>query len=162
MNITYDLYAETNPAFISFLIYRFVKAYSDKANYGPHISLVYLAIPIAVSEKLEPSFANTSSSTGFLAWLNRFPEIRMGLQEDITLSKNITEQGLHAALHSKLLRINSSGTISMGTATKPPENTKSKLADVPKRAVVRSETLGKWMSGAGRPSSIFSALEINL
>lgn len=29
MRAAYDLYAETNPAFVSFLLYRFVKSHSD-------------------------------------------------------------------------------------------------------------------------------------
>jgi len=71
MTVSYDLYAETNPAFVSFLLYRFVKSYSDDTGHSvvkrtfngghqfPHFSLTYLAVPLAMSERLELSFSST-------------------------------------------------------------------------------------------------------
>ncbi|WP_390915182.1 three component ABC system middle component [Pseudosulfitobacter sp. SM2401] len=171
--MSYDLYAETNPAFVSFLLYRFVKSYSASTGHDgferlsdghdryPHFSLSYLAIPIAMSGRLEASFSSTRTTTGFLAWLNRFPEIRVGLQRDVGQSKDVTATGLRAALHSQVLNINSDGTLSIGIAPKPPENTKSKLPNDPQKAVARAERLGGWMSKVGGPALIFSALEVN-
>lgn len=160
MTISYDLYAETNPAFVSFLLYRFVKTYTDGTEQTPHISLAYLVVPMALSEKLEPSFASTNSTTGLLAWVNRFPESRIGLQQDVTLSKDVTAEGLRAALHSRLLSISVNGSLSVGVAKKPPETAKSKLPGGPKRAVARAERLAKWMAAVGGPALIFSALEV--
>jgi hypothetical protein len=156
----YDLYAETNPAFVSFLLYRFVKSYSDGGSETPHISLAYLAIPLALSQRLEPSFSSTNAATGFLSWLNRFPEVRIGLQQDIEVARGVTAQGLRATLFSQLLELGGNGALQLGGAKKPPENTKSKMSDIPKQAVSRAERLGKWMSGAGGPAAIFSALEV--
>jgi len=160
MTVSYDLYAETNPAFVSFLLYRFVKNYSGDTLDAPHICLAYLAVPMAMSERLEVSFASTNAATGFLAWLNRFPESRVGLQRDVTQSKDVTAAGLRAALHSQLLSINPDGTLSIGVAKKPPENANGKLSSGPKRAVARAERLGGWMSKVGGPALIFSALEV--
>ncbi len=160
MTMSYDLHAETNPAFVSFLLYRFVKTFSAGTANTPHISLAYLAVPMAMSERLELSFASTNATTGFLAWLNRFPESRVGLQRDVTHSKDMTVAGLRAALHSQLLNINPDGTLGIGVAKKPPENAKGKLSSGPKNAVSRAERLGGWMSKAGGPALIFSALEV--
>ena len=160
MMVSYDLYAETNPAFVSFLLYRFVKDYSGDTSNAPHISLAYLAVPMAMSERLEPSFSSTNKATGLLAWLNRYPESRIGLQRDVVQSKDVTSAGLRAALHSQLLSLNLDGTLSIGAATKPPENAKGKLSTGPKNAVSRAERLGNWMSKAGGPPLIFSALEV--
>ena len=160
MTISYDLYAETNPAFVSFLLYRFVKSFSDGTSDAPHISLAYLAVPLAMSERLETSFASTSATTGLLAWLNRFPDIRVGLQRDLAHSKPVTAAGLRAALHSQLLNIKPDGTLGIGVAKKPPENAKGKLSSGPKYAVSRAERLGVWMSKVGGPALIFSALEV--
>jgi len=160
MTISYDLYAETNPAFVSFLLYRFVKSFSDDTSVTPHISLAYLTVPLAMSERLETSFASTNVTTGFLAWLNRFPESRVGLQRDVAHSKHVTAEGLRAALHSQLLKIKPDGTLEIGVAKRPPENAKSKLSSGPKSAVSRAERLGVWMSKVGGPALIFSALEV--
>lgn len=159
MRAAYDLYAETNPAFVSFLLYRFVKSYSGDGEM-PHISIVYLVVPLALSQRLEPSFSSTNAATGFLSWLNRFPEVRIGLQQDIEAAREVTAQGLRTALFSQLLELGSKGTVQLGSAKKPPENAKSKLSNNPKQAVSRAERLGKWMSSVGGPATIFSALEV--
>lgn len=160
MTMSYDLYAETNPAFVSFLLYRFVKSFSGGTSDTPHIGLAYLAVPLAMSERLETSFASTNVSTGFLAWLNRFPESRVGLQRDVAHSKHVTAAGLRAALHSQLLNIKPDATLEIGVARRPPENAKGKLPSGPKNAVSRAERLGVWMSKVGGPALIFSALEL--
>jgi hypothetical protein len=160
MTVSYDLYAETNPAFVAFLLYRFVKSYSDNPSKAPHLSLAYIAVPLAMSERLEVSFASTNATTGFLAWLNRFPESRVGLQRDVSQSRDVTAAGLRAALHSQLLTISHDGNLSLGAAKKPPENAKSKLSGGPRKAVARIERLGGWMSKVGGPALIFSALEV--
>jgi hypothetical protein len=160
MTISYDLYAETNPAFVSFLLYRFVKSFSDGTSDTPHISLAYLTVPLAMSERRETSFASTNATTGFLAWLNRFPESRVGLQRDVAHSKHVTAAGLRAALHSQLLSIKTDGTLGIGIAKKPPENAKGKLSSGPRNVVARAERLGGWMSKVGSPALIFSALEV--
>lgn len=160
MKVSYDLYAETNPAFVSFLLYRFVKNFSDLSDDDPHVSLVFLAVPLAMSERLQDSFASTNAATGFLAWLNRFPECRVGLQKDVIQSRDITTAGLRAAIYSQLLQLSPDGTLSIGVAKKPPENAKTKLPNSPKNAVARIERLAGWMSKAGGPALIFSALEV--
>ena len=160
MNSSYDLYAETNPAFVSFLLYRFVKCFAGESSDTPHVCLAYLAVPLAMSDRLEVSFASTNATTGFLAWLNRFPESRVGLQRDVIQSKDVTAAGLRASLHSQLLCLKPDGTLGIGGAKKPPENSKSKLSSGPKNAVSRAERLGGWMSKVGGPALIFSALEV--
>ncbi|MEB8389458.1 DUF6521 family protein [Rhodobacteraceae bacterium KMM 6894] len=115
---------------------------------------------MALFERLEVGFASTNAATGFLAWLNRFPESRVGLQRDLTHSKDVTSAGLQAALHSQLLSIKTDGTLEIGIAKKPPENAKGKLSSGPKNAVARAERLGGWMSKVGSPALIFSTLEV--
>ena len=160
MRATYDLYAETNPAFVSFLLYRFVKRYSGGNGETPHISLLYLVVPLALSQRLESTISATNAATGLLSWLNRFPEVRVGLQQDIEAAKDVTLEGLRAALYSQQLALRNNGSVQFGSAKKPPENTKSMLPNVPRQAVSRAERLGKWMSGVGGPAAIFSALEV--
>lgn len=160
MITAYDLYSETNPAFISFLLYRFVKSFNESDDRLPNFSLSFLVIPLAISERVEPSFAATNSATGFLAWVNRFPEIRVGLQRDVEFARDITVEGIRLAIASQLIAISDKGDLRIGPAKRPPENIKSKLPQRPKDAVARAERLGKWMANAGSPSLIFSALEV--
>jgi hypothetical protein len=160
MKVTYDLYAETNPAFIAYLLQRFVLKYCEKSEVPPHISLAYIAIPISLTGMLEGSFSATRSTTGFLPWLSRFPEVRIGLHSNVAASKDLTSKGLTAGVQGGLLRIADGCNLTLGGTKRPPENLKSKLPESPKACVARAERLGGWMASAGKPATIFSALEI--
>jgi hypothetical protein len=160
--LSYDLYSETNPVFISFLLYRFFEAFNSDALASPHFSLCYLVVPISLSDRLQPSFSSTNSSTGLLAWASRFPEVRIGLGREVVASRQMTTDGLRTCLHCGLITIGARGVLLKGAAKTPPANVRDKLPDNPKQVIRRAERLGKWMSTAGSPSSIFSALEVNL
>jgi hypothetical protein len=160
MNVTYDLYAETNPAFIAYLLQRFVLKYRGKTEAPPHISLSYLAVPIALTGNLESTFSGTNSRTGFLPWISRFPEVRIGLHSNLVVCKDVTLSGIKAGVHGRLLTITEAAHLNLGSAKSPPESLKGQLPDAPKACVSRIERLGGWMAEAGNAASIFSALEV--
>lgn len=170
MKETYDLFAEVNPAYVAFVLYRFVDSFTQQSDgvshvirQGerlPHVSLAYLAVPLSLSQRLELSFSSTNITTGFLPWLNRFPEIRIGLQRDIDDARHITSRGLRAALFSRALELGEGGSLCLGTAKHPPKNAKSRMPNRSKQALSRAERLGVWMSQVGGTSAIFSALEV--
>lgn len=160
MKLAYDLYAETNPAFIAYLLQRFVKKFCDKSGNSPHISLAYLAVPISLTGILEGTFSATNSKTGFLPWLSRFPEVRIGLHSNIAASKDLTLSGIKAGVHGRFLNIVDGNRLALGDAKGPPNYLKSKLPDKPKACVYRAERLGVWMANAGNPATIFSMLEV--
>ena len=162
MKPAYDLYAEINPAFIAYLLQRFVKKFCEESGNSPHISLAYLAIPISLTGTLEFTFSATNSKTGFLPWLSRFPEVRTGLHSNIAASKDLTLSGLKAGVHGRLLDIVDGNGLALGDAKGPPDNLKRKLPSKPKACVSRIERLGVWMANAGNPATIFSMLEVQL
>lgn len=157
---TFDIYAEANPAFTAYLIQRFVKKYCSTTTNPPHLSLVYVVVPLSMSGKLEPAFNATNARTGFLAWLSRFPEVRIGLGENIAASRGLIAAGIKAAVLSDLIVINDQSCLDLGEAKGPPENLKTKLPDGPKAIVNRVERLGTWLAQAGSPAAVFSALEV--
>jgi hypothetical protein len=160
MKLTYDLYAETNPAFIAFLLSRFVIKYLQTAGTGPNVSLAYVVVPISLTGSLESTFSATNSRTGFLQWLSRFPEVRTGLHSNIEASKDVVLSGLLASIHGRMVNLTNGHILTIGEGKSPPENVKSKLPAAPKATVSRAERLGVWMAGAGSPATIFSALEV--
>lgn len=157
---TFDIYAEGNPAFTAYLIQRFVKKYCSTTTNLPHLSLIFIVVPLSMSARLEPTFSSTNSRTGFLAWISRFPEVRIGLGENITASRSIIAAGLKAAVLSDVIAINGNSYLCLGKAKGPPENLKTRLPYRPKAIVNRAERLGTWLAQAGSPAAIFSALEV--
>ena len=94
MNVAYDLFAETNPAFGAFGLVGFCSKYDLASGRSPVLALAYLALPIALSDDLETSFEETAVATGLLSWLNRYPDVRLDLGARLDASKGIVSAAL--------------------------------------------------------------------
>lgn len=64
MNLSVDMFAESNPAFAAFVAIGFCRSYLDIADAPPSIALFYLAVPIAVSDDLQNTFSSTNVRPG--------------------------------------------------------------------------------------------------
>ncbi|RWB26979.1 MULTISPECIES: three component ABC system middle component [Mesorhizobium] len=160
MNIAYDLFAETNPAFGTFGLLGFCRKYvAASRGKPPTLALAYLALPIALSDDLETSFLETAATTGLLSWLNRYPDVRLDLSVRLDASKEIVSAAVRFGLCSRALALGNAGTIEPGPrapSTTPVDN----LPENPKRAIKRAERLGSWMGKAGSAGSVFSAFGV--
>lgn len=159
MNVAYDLFAETNPAFGAFGLVGFCSKYDLASGRSPVLALAYLALPIALSDDLETSFEETAVATGLLSWLNRYPDVRLDLGARLDASKGIVSAALRFGLSARALALGTDGTIRLG-ANRPPAAPVANLPENPKRAVKRAERLGTWMGKAGSAGNIFSAFGV--
>lgn len=159
MNIAYDLFAETNPAFGTFGLVGFCQKYEAASRKSPELALAYLALPLALSDDLETSFKETATTTGLLSWLNRYPDVRLDLGARLDASKDIVSAAVRFGLSARVLSLGVDGTIGLG-AQRPSAATIANLPDNPKRAVKRAERLGTWMGKAGSAGTIFSAFGV--
>ncbi|MCA0418589.1 MAG: DUF6521 family protein [Proteobacteria bacterium] len=159
MNIAYDLFAETNPAFCTFGLVGFCRKYEAVAGRSAELALAYLALPLALSDDLETSFGETAATTGLLSWLNRYPDIRLDLGARLDTSKNIVSAALRFGVGARALSLGADGTIGLG-ARKLSSAPIADLPENPKRVVKRAERLGTWMGKAGSAGTIFSAFGV--
>ncbi|MCX8279163.1 DUF6521 family protein [Phyllobacterium sp. 0TCS1.6C] len=134
MNIAYDLFAETNPAFGTFGLVGFCRKYEAVAGRSPELALAYLALPIALSDDLETSFEETAATTGLLSWLNRYPDIRLDLGARLDASKDIVSAAVRFGLGARALSLGPDGTIGLG-GRRPSTAPVADLPESPKRAV---------------------------
>ncbi len=161
MKIAHDLYAETNPAFGTYAVIGFCREYQSTSAQNPSIALIYLALPIAMSRDTEQSFSGTNFATGLIAWLNRYPEVRLNLGERLDASLDVVSASLRLGVTSNALAFFDDGAIGLGP--KPPKKSPvGKLPVEPKRVIRRAERLGGWMGRAGSTGSIFSAFGVTL
>lgn len=160
MNIAYDLFAETNPAFVTFCLAGFCKKYEAASGKAPELALVYLALPLALSEDLENSFEKTAATTGLLSWINRYPDIRLELGARLDASKDIVSAAVRLGLSGKALSLSPNGMIGLG-AQRLPAKPVSELPANSKRAIKRAERLGTWMGKTGSAGTIFSAFGVS-
>lgn len=159
MTISYDLFAETNPAFGAYGLLGFCRKHIAAAGRRPDLSLSYIALPIALSDDLNESFEQTAASTGLLSWLTRYPDVRLNLGARLDASKDIVSAALQFALSTKALLLEPDGTIGPGSR-KPAQAPVENMPHNPKRALKRAERLGTWMGNAGSAGTIFSAFGV--
>ncbi|MCF3638866.1 DUF6521 family protein [Rhizobium sp. TRM95111] len=159
MTIAHDLFAEANPAFGTFLVLGFCRSHVTASETPPALALLYLALPIALSQDMEPSFSATNAATGLLAWLNRYPDVRIELGNRLDASKQIVSSAVRFGVTSRALALNDDGTLTMGSAV--PSMTKADhLPEEVKSAIRRAQRLGTWMGKAGSAASVFSAFGV--
>lgn len=159
MTITYDLFAETNPAFGAYGLLGFCRKFIATAERQPDFALPYIALPIALSDDLNASFEETTARTGLLSWLNRYPVVRVDLGARLDASKDIVSAALRFGLSTNALLLEPDGTIGLG-ARKPAQAPADNLPQNAKRALKRAERLGTWMGNAGSTAAIFSAFGV--
>lgn len=159
MIIAHDLFAETNPAFCTFGLVSFCQKYSSAAGKPPSLALAYLALPIALSDDLHGTFERTTTTTGMLSWLNRYPDIRVDLGERLDASKDIVSGAIRFGLSTRALVLETDGSLSRGTG-RFPQTSVARLPQNPKRVLKRAERLGTWMGKAGSAATIFSAFGV--
>jgi hypothetical protein len=159
MNIAYDLFAETNPAFVTFGLVGFCRKYVAASGRSPELALAYLALPIALSDDLETSFEETAATTGLLSWLNRYPDVRLDLGSRLDASKDIVSSAVRFGIGARALSLVADGTIGLGARSLSPAPV-ANLPENPKRTVKRAERLGTWMGKAGSAGTIFSAFGV--
>ncbi|PBC04286.1 three component ABC system middle component [Mesorhizobium sp. WSM3860] len=159
MNIAYDLFAETNPAFGTFGLVGFCRKFDAASGRSPELALAYLALPLALSDELEASFEETAATTGLMSWLNRYPDVLVDLGARLDASKEIVSAALRFGLGARALSLSADATLGLGPR-RPSAAPVTDLPESPKRAVKRAERLGTWMGKAGSAGTIFSAFGV--
>ena len=92
MTTARDVFAETNPAFCCVVFAQFCLAYQQVqlAERPPTAALIYLVLPIAISEDLAPTFEGCNKDTGLAVWLSRNPKVVADLAKKVNLTLEIT------------------------------------------------------------------------
>jgi hypothetical protein len=83
----------TNPALGSALLWAFLEAAEDGGR-GVEFSILFLPLPILLSSSLTTRFEGTNSRTGFYAWLDRNPELSVGMGERVARTAPLPRRAL--------------------------------------------------------------------
>lgn len=161
MKVAHDLFAETNPAFGTYIIVEFCREFCSISPKSPSIALVYLAVPIALSRDTERSFAGTNIQTGLIAWLNRYPDVRLDIGTRLNASLDVVSASLKLGITSKALALVEGGAIGLGP-NPPIKSPVDRLSKEPKNVIRRARRLGHWMGEAGTAGAIFSVFGVSL
>jgi hypothetical protein len=157
MIVAHDVYSETNPAFCSHALLAFTAAFVSSKKDGPEIPLAYIALPIALAGELGHVFNGTNKNTGLFEWLNRRPEVQIGLANLINASMNIVTEAIRFGCFSRILVVSSDARLQIGTK-KVKKSAIAALSEGPAGAIKRAERLGFWFASAGSTRTIFDMI----
>lgn len=159
MIATRDVFAETNPAFCGAVLAQFCSAYQlTRLGLPPATPLVYLVVPLAISEDLAPTFDGCNRETGFTLWMNRNPKITVDLAKKVNSTLEITTAAIRFGCIAGVFKLTPDGAVE-STKTKLPAAVTTGVAGA---ALKRARLLGSWMAGMGSPRAVLEALGVSV
>ncbi|MFO0641541.1 MAG: three component ABC system middle component [Polyangiaceae bacterium] len=157
MTVSHDVFSETNPAFCAYALLGFVTAFVAVNEQGPEVPVAYLSLPVALSGDLGDSFGGTNKNTGLLEWLERNPNVRVGLAERVNGSMAIVTEAIRFGCFLSVLLVDERARMRLGPR-KVGKNVGKSMSDGPAQVLKRAERLGTWFACAGSTKSVFDMM----
>jgi hypothetical protein len=161
MKVAHDIYAETNPAFCAYALAAFTTAFLSVNDNGPEVPAAYLALPVALAGDLGPAFDGTNKNTGLLEWLDRQPQVQIGLANLINTSMDIVTEAIRFGCFSRVLVVNPGARLGLGTQ-KVKKRAVAALNQEPAQSIKRAERLGFWFASAGSTRTVFDIMGLTV
>lgn len=160
MTAARDVFAETNPAFCCVVLAQFCLAYQEAqpAERPPTAALLYLVLPIAISQDLAPTFEGCNKDTGLAVWLSRNPKVVAELAKKVNLTLEITTAAVRFGCFTEKLRLTSDGDVESVLRKLPVSVT----GGVARAALKRARLFGAWAAGMGSPRAVLEALGVSV
>jgi hypothetical protein len=159
--VAHDVFSETNPAFCAYALVGFTAAFATVKKEWPQLPVAYLALPVALSGDLRGSFEGTNKNTGLLEWLERSPQIQIGLRERLNGSLTIVTEAVRFGCFSRVLAVDENARLRLGELSikRAALNT---LSEGPLQSVKRAERLGYWFAAAGSTKTAFDMMGLTV
>ncbi|WP_336866573.1 three component ABC system middle component [Sphingomonas sanguinis] len=159
--IAHDLFAETNPAFGAYLLLSFVRGFAEETDKGPELPIAYLALPIIVSGDLRATFDGTNRRTGLQEWLERSPQIQVGLGERLNHSMDFVAGAVRLGCFSMVVHLSHEARLGEGTRY-CRRDLATGLSNELAQSVRHAERLGYWCAAAGSTKTIYDTMGLTL
>ena len=156
-NISSDIFAETNPAFCSLVIFSFCLGFKQETGNGVPFPLSLLPLPLVLSTDIAHTFKNTNVNTGFFRWTEKNPQIRLNLISGIENSHFYFKPAIQFGLFKQILEIDSRGWI----------NPLKENATLPKNTTLKTFNtnairLGQWVGQVNSVATVYNHLGIQV
>jgi len=161
MSVAHDIYSETNPAFCAHALVAFTTAFLSVNGKGPEVPAAYLALPIALAGDLGRAFDGTNKNTGLLEWLDRQPQVQIGIANLVNASMDIVTEAIRFGCFSRLLVVNPDARLQLG-AQKVKKSAVTALSRAPAQSIKRAERLGFWFASAGSTRTVFDMMGLTV
>jgi Family of unknown function (DUF6521) len=160
MSVAHDVFSETNPAFCAYALAGFTAAFAKVNDQGPELAVVYLALPVALSGDLGDAFDRTNKNTGLLEWLERSPQIQIGLNERVNDSMSIVTGAIRFGCFSRVLVLEGA-RLRLGERKIKKSFVKA-ITEGTAQSLKRAERLGYWFAAAGSTKTVFDMMGLTV
>jgi hypothetical protein len=161
VTIAHDIYAETNPAFCACALAAFTSTFLTVNTNGPEVPAAYLSLPVALSGDLGDTFLHTNKNTGLLEWLERSPQVQVGLADRLNASIDIVSEAIRFGCFTGVLKFNDRACLVLG-ARRVKKSSIGALSEEPGQVLRRAERLGYWFATAGSTRAVFDTMGLTL
>jgi hypothetical protein len=158
MSTALDLYATTNPALGCALVWSFL-AGAGEADRALEFPLLFLPLPIVLSS-LRTTLDHTNRRTGFYGWLERHPEVRVGLGGRVHRMQPITRRAVLYGARIRLIAAGEDGTFY--SADFLSETALSHAGPAVRRLFPLARRLGLWIGEVGSAREVLYALGLTV
>lgn len=162
MKFSHDIYAETNPAFCTCALIEFVKAFQSVNSHWPELPAVYLALPMALSGDIGDAFGGTNKSTGLLEWLERNPQVHVGLVDRVNASLGIVTEAVRFGCFVDALALTHDACLTLGGKKLKKKSGIDTLDEAVAHAIKHAGRLGYWFAMAGSTRNIFDIMGLTV
>ena len=164
MTTPIDIFAETNPAFCAYAIHSFASAYEEANSDLASVLLSYVVLPLALSAEFVPTFERTNKATGLLTWIDRSPEITIGLHSRINSTLRITKDAISFGCLCGIITLGSDAKLRANPIRKNNKIKKINLSTSNEAhlSIKRAERLGIWFGNINSTKAVFSILGLSL
>ncbi|WP_454758825.1 three component ABC system middle component [Caulobacter segnis] len=158
--IAHDVYAETNPAWLSYVLVGFLRGFVEADPAGPELPLAYVCLPLCLSGDLASTFDGSNKKTGLREWIERSPQIQLELSDRLNGSMEMVTGAVRLACFSKTVRLEQ-GRLLPGPVALKADLAKGLSLEL-SGPVKRADRLGFWVAASGSTKTAFDILGLSL
>lgn len=159
---TTDVFADTNPALGSLILHAFASAYSQRDGRGAEHPLVFLPLPLTLSQQYARTFASTNSTTGLYSWVERNPELPVGLADTVRAVAPFSREALCFGLRYGMLTLSNDARVLPTPGFRLTSAKRGRLDREVRAVLSLGSQFGAWAAEAGGARQVFYALGLSV
>lgn len=135
-----DIYAYTNPTFLTLNMAEFLHGYGEKKE-KCFFPILYLVTPIILSNKINKHLLHTNKKTEFFNWLYKHPEIKITLPQMLYKTKKYSNRAIIFGSQIGIFKVDENGYVSTKT-----NKVNFKISKDDEKYLKYSRRLGCWLA----------------
>ncbi|WP_144028819.1 three component ABC system middle component [Paenibacillus tyrfis] len=156
-----DVFSITNPALTSLLLWSFLEGFETGERSGCSFPLIFLPLPLVLSQSIRDDFKGTNAATGLYSWITRRQKILINLDTRINKTASLTRTAIMFGASNGIITIEVNGTLKSNNRGIVKSRLKSNSDEI-KEMIGASNKLGVWFSQIDSTSSILNSLGLTV